>query len=116
VKEAKDFFEKYGGKSIILARFIPAVRTFTPIMAGVAQMRYRVFLMFNVIGGVLWAGGLTCAGYALVRVFPNAEQYITAIILLIILVSAIPLYKPAFRLLLAYIKKRKNTHTHTHAE
>ncbi len=65
VTKAHEFFEKYGSKTIVLARFIPIVRTFAPIVAGVSRMRYRTFVAFNVIGGALWAIGLTVAGYFL---------------------------------------------------
>ena len=62
VSKAHEFFEKYGPKSLVLARFVPIVRTFTPIIAGVSGMKYRSFLIFNVIGGVLWGAGVTLLG------------------------------------------------------
>ncbi|MGW1586200.1 DedA family protein [Streptomyces sp. NPDC002386] len=90
VAKAHEFFEKYGPKSLVLARFVPIVRTFTPIVAGVSGMRYRSFLTFNVIGGVLWGAGVTLLGswlgrHALVR------DNIEAILILIVLVSVIPI-------------------------
>ncbi|MGO4429923.1 DedA family protein, partial [Streptomyces sp. MCAF7] len=62
VEKAHEFFEKHGPKSLILARFVPIVRTFTPIIAGVSRMNYRAFITFNIIGGVLWGAGVTLLG------------------------------------------------------
>jgi membrane-associated protein len=68
VLKARDFFERHGAKSIVLARFVPIMRTFTPVTAGVANMRYRTFVTYNVLGGVLWAVGLTALGHYLGQV------------------------------------------------
>jgi len=84
------FFEKYGGKTIILARFMPVVRTFAPILAGVGNMRYPVFLFYNVIGGALWAAGLPAIGYFLGSVIPNPDRYIVPLVIAIIILSFIP--------------------------
>lgn len=84
------FFEKYGSRAIIIARFIPIVRTFTPILAGVGKMRYTTFLSFNIIGAGLWALGLTCLGYFLGSVIPGIDQYLLPIILTIIIISVLP--------------------------
>ncbi|MEU7560879.1 DedA family protein [Streptomyces eurythermus] len=90
VTKAHEFFEKYGPKSLVLARFVPVVRTFTPIIAGVSGMRYRSFLIFNVIGGVLWGAGVTLLGSWLGNIeFVKAN--IEAILILIVLVSVIPI-------------------------
>ncbi|MFF4015144.1 DedA family protein [Streptomyces sp. NPDC001843] len=90
VTKAHEFFEKYGPKSLVLARFVPIVRTFTPIIAGVSGMRYRSFLAFNVIGGVLWGAGVTLLGSWLGNVdFVN--KHIELILILIVLVSVIPI-------------------------
>ncbi|MDO8520539.1 MAG: VTT domain-containing protein [bacterium] len=102
--DARIFFEKHGPKSIILARFIPAVRTFTPILAGVGQMRYAKFLAYNVIGGLLWAGLLPLVGYFLVAVIPGAERFVSVIIIGIIIVSALPIAIPLAKELLAMRK------------
>jgi membrane-associated protein len=83
VTKAHGFFERYGSKTIVLARFVPVVRTFAPIVAGVATMRYRTFLIYNIIGGVLWGAGITTLGYFLGQVGwvkDNIEVAIVAII------------------------------------
>lgn len=90
VEEAHKFFDKYGGKSLVLARFIPAVRTFVPIVAGVAKMNYRKFFFYNVVGGLLWAVGLCLAGFYLGRIIPDADRYIIPIVILIIVISILP--------------------------
>lgn len=87
---AEAYYEKHGGKTIILARFLPIVRTFAPIVAGIGNMRYRRFLMFNVAGGVLWGAGVTTAGYLLGEVIPDVDRYLVPIILGIIVISLLP--------------------------
>lgn len=88
--KAQIFFEQHGGKAIILARFMPIVRTFVPIIAGVGAMRYPRFAAFNVIGALLWAVGLPIAGYFLGKSIPNVDRYLLPIILVIIVVSIAP--------------------------
>lgn len=90
LRRANSFFLKHGGKTIILARFMPVVRTFAPILAGVGTMKYRTFLFYNIIGGFLWAVGLTLLGYFLGRLIPNVDKYLLPIIALIILLSVAP--------------------------
>ncbi len=90
LRRAELFFEQHGGKAIILARFMPIVRTFVPIIAGVGAMRYPRFAAFNVIGALLWAVGLPIAGYFLGKSIPNVDRYLLPIILLIIVVSIAP--------------------------
>ncbi|MET8765781.1 VTT domain-containing protein [Streptomyces sp. NPDC004658] len=90
VAKAHEFFEKYGPKSLVLARFVPIVRTFTPIIAGVSGMKYRSFLIFNVIGGVLWGAGVTLLGSWLGNI-DFVKKNIEAILILIVLVSVIPI-------------------------
>ncbi len=87
---AKAFYEQHGGKTIVLARFLPAVRTFAPIVAGAAEMPYRRFLVFNLLGGFLWAVGLTVAGYFLGSVIPDPDRYLLPIVALIIIASVMP--------------------------
>ena len=97
VEDASAFFAKHGPKSLVLARFIPAVRTFTPILAGVGQMNYRTFLTYNVIGGVLWGTGLPILGYFLGRLVPHPDRYIIPIVLIIVVVSMLPILREVFR-------------------
>ncbi|AIR99710.1 DedA family protein [Streptomyces glaucescens] len=90
VTKAHEFFEKYGPKSLVLARFVPIVRTFTPIIAGVSGMRYRSFLIFNVVGGVLWGAGVTLLGSWLGNI-DFVKKNIEAILILIVLISVVPI-------------------------
>ena len=87
---ARDFYEKHGGKTIVLARFLPAVRTFAPIVAGVGEMPYGRFLFFNLMGGALWSVGLTVGGYFLGSVIPDPDRYLLPIVAVIIVVSILP--------------------------
>ena len=87
---AQKFYEKHGGKTLILARFMPAVRTFAPIVAGMADMEYRRFVSFNVIGGFLWAAGMSLAGYFLGSLIPDVDKYLLPIVGSIIIVSVLP--------------------------
>lgn len=87
---ARGFYERHGGRTIVLARFIPIVRTFAPIVAGAAAMGYRRFAIFNIAGGFLWAVGITLAGYGLGNAIPDIDRYLLPIIGGIVLVSLIP--------------------------
>jgi membrane-associated protein len=90
VEKAHEFFEKHGPKSLVLARFVPIVRTFTPIIAGVSRMRYRSFLIFNVVGGALWGAGVTLLG-ALLGQIPAVRENIEAMLVGIVLLSVTPI-------------------------
>ncbi len=90
ILKAQKFYEKYGKKTIILARFTPIVRTFAPILAGVGEMHYRDFLKYNIVGGFLWAVGITYLGYKLGKLIPDVDKYLLPIILVIIVVSIAP--------------------------
>ena len=90
VERSKRFFEKHGSKAIVLARFMPVVRTFTPMLAGVGRMHYPTFLLYNVIGGVLWATGVPLAGYMLGQRIPHIDRYLAPIVIAIILASITP--------------------------
>lgn len=97
LERAKDFYDKYGSRAIFLARFIPIVRTFAPIVAGVVGMKYRVFITYNVLGAVIWGAGVTFAGYYLGSRFPAVEHYLSYIILGIIGVTSIPIFIDIYR-------------------
>lgn len=102
---AEAFYEKHGRKTIILARFIPVVRTFAPIVAGMGKMEYRTFLAYNVIGGVLWGVGLPLAGYQLGSMIPEIDKYLLPVIGLIILLSVAP---PAWHLFKEYRSQKQH--------
>ena len=90
VKRAQDFYAKHGGKTIVLARFVPGVRTLAPILAGIAEMRYLTFLAYNVIGALLWAVGVTLLGYYLGSVIPNVDRYLLLIVGGVVFFSILP--------------------------
>lgn len=104
IERTRVFFEKYGKKTIILARFVPIVRTFAPILAGVGQMEYRIFASYNVIGGILWSTLLIFLGFGLGSVIPSIDRYLLPIVLCIILVSFLPI-------LFEYWKSTHRTHS-----
>lgn len=87
---AQAFYEKHGGKTIIIARFMPIVRTFAPVVAGVGQMQYRSFVIYNVVGGVLWVWSMLMVGYVLGRTVPGVAQHIEKVILVVIFLSILP--------------------------
>jgi membrane-associated protein len=90
VDRAQSYFDRHGSKTIVLARFVPVVRTFAPIVAGVGEMRYRTFLMFNVLGGLLWAVGVTMLGYILGSTIPSIDKYLLPAIAVIVVISVLP--------------------------
>jgi membrane-associated protein len=85
------YYEKYGVKTIMLARFVPIVRTFAPAVAGVGQMRYRRFLLFDIAGGIAWIFTMVLTGYFLGRSIPNVDRHVHEIILVVIFLSFIPI-------------------------
>ena len=86
-----DYYIKHGGKTIVLAQFIPILRTFAPVVAGVGQMEYSRFLFYNVAGGVGWVTSMTWAGYLLGRVIPNIGDYVHVVVVVVIVLSVIPI-------------------------
>ena len=98
--KTRAFYEKYGGITIVLARFMPFARTFAPIVAGVGEMTYRRFALFNIAGGVGWVAGMTLLGYYLGRSIPGIERHIEYIIVLVVLLSLLPL-------LIKYLQHRR---------
>jgi membrane-associated protein len=87
---AHAFYEKHGGKAIILARFMPLVRTFVPVVAGVAQMSYRRFAMYNVVGAAAWVLSMTLIGYGLGNSVPNLDRHIEKVIVVVVFLSLVP--------------------------
>ncbi|MBG0741501.1 VTT domain-containing protein [Paeniglutamicibacter antarcticus] len=108
VQKAHAFFEKHGGKALILARFVPIVRTFVPVIVGVARMDRRHFVIFNAIGAVLWAGGVTLLGYVLGDRVPWVQKNLDLIFILIVLVSIIPIIVEFSKGYLASRRTRRN--------
>lgn len=102
VTQTEAFYAKYGKKTIILARFVPIVRTIAPIFAGVGNMHYPTFISFNIIGGIVWAGGLLGISYFLGSIFPGTERYLSYIIAGIIIISVVPVVKE-------FLKKKQAT-------
>lgn len=90
LKTASEFYKKYGAKTIVLARFIPIVRTFAPIVAGAGEMKYSQFFLFNLMGGIIWGLGMPLLGYFLGNTVPNIDKYLIPIILFIIVASIAP--------------------------
>lgn len=87
---AHQFYEKYGGKTVILARFVPVIRTFCPPVAGAARMPYKRYLAYDIAGGILWVGSMTLGGYFLGKSIPNISQRIHYVIAVVIILSLLP--------------------------
>ena len=90
LERAQSFYDKHGGKTIILARFIPVIRAFAPVVAGAGKMDYKRFVFFNFFGAVLWAIGVTLAGYYLGNLIPDVDRYLLPIVGLIVIASILP--------------------------
>ena len=88
--KAQHFYEKHGKKTIVIARFMPIVRTFAPIVAGIGNMHYKTFITYNIVGGFLWGIGVTVAGYFLGKVIPDVDKYLIPIVVVIIIASILP--------------------------
>jgi membrane-associated protein len=104
LKMTHDYYLQHGGKTIVIAQFIPILRTFAPVVAGVAEMGYRQFATYNVVGAILWVGSMTTAGYLLGNLVPNIEQRIHYVVAVVIAISLMP---PA----IAYMKRRRSQRT-----
>lgn len=102
--KTQEFYNKYGGITIILARFIPIIRTFAPTVAGIAQMKYLDFFKYNVIGGALWILSMTLLGYLLGNTIPNIDKHIEKVIVIIVFLSILPII---YKFVSAKMKKGK---------
>lgn len=100
IDDAEAFYKKYGIYTIIIARFVPIIRTFAPIVAGIGKMHYKTFISYNILGGVFWVSLIVLLGYFLGRIIPNGDTYILPIIIGIIVVSFLPI-------LFKYINERR---------
>ena len=90
LRRTHDFYEKYGAKTIVLARFVPIVRTFAPAVAGVAQMDYRTFVTYNVVGGAAWVYATVLGGYSLALLVPNIDKRLHEVIVVVVFLSILP--------------------------
>lgn len=91
VERTRVFYERHGAKTIVIARFVPIIRTFAPVVAGVGQMRYRRFVTYNVVGGVGWVVSMTWAGYLLGQAVPDIDRHIHWVVLIVIVLSVVPI-------------------------
>ena len=91
IVRTREFYERHGAKTIVIARFVPIIRTFAPVVAGVGQMSYRRFLVYNVAGGLGWVLSMTWAGYLLGNVVPNIDRHIHIVVIVVIVLSVIPI-------------------------
>ena len=87
---AHEFYERHGGKTVIIARFMPIVRTFVPVVAGMADMGYRRYTMFNVVGGLAWIWSMLFIGYFLGRYIPGVDEHVETVIVIVIFLSLLP--------------------------
>ena len=118
LKKAHKFYEKHGGKTIVLARFVPIVRTFAPIVAGAAQMRYRDFIFYNILGGALWITSMLFAGYFLGGVVESAfgiklQDHIDKVIIVVVLISILPIIIEYLKAKFGISKLETETETET---
>ncbi len=102
IATTKAYYEKHGGKTLVLGRFIPIIRTFAPILAGVIKIEFKTFMLYNVIGAVLWIGSIGSIAYYLGKEFPEVENYLGYIFVSLIVLTALPV-------LGTYLKSRKKS-------
>jgi membrane-associated protein len=91
VERTRDFYARHGARTIVIARFVPIIRTFAPVVAGVGRMEYRRFLFYNVAGGIGWVVSMTWSGYLLGSLIPNISQYVHVIVVIVIVLSCVPI-------------------------
>ena len=106
--QAEKFYSKHGGKALVFGRLIPVLRTFVPLVAGMVRMRYADYLLFNILGAFLWAGGVTLLGYYLGHFVPNAGHYLLPIIFVVIMISLFPAVIQYFKTKAARKRKSSN--------
>jgi membrane-associated protein len=104
---AHALYEKHGGVAIVLARFVPIVRTFAPIVAGIVQMPYVVFLGFNILGSLIWGAGIVCIGYFFGTRIPFVSNHLELILLLVVLITVLPLVRE-------WLPRKRARHTPSH--
>jgi membrane-associated protein len=97
VLRTRRFYEKYGHKTIVIARFVPIIRTFAPVLAGVGVMEYRRFLTYNVLGGIGWVASMSWAGYLLGQTVPNISKHMHVLVIVIIVLSCVPIAVEIYR-------------------
>ena len=97
----KDFYNQHGGKTLILGRFLPIIRTFAPILAGVIKVDFKIFMLYNIIGAVAWIGSIASIAYFLGKQFPTIENYIGYIVIGLIVITTIPV-------LMTFLRSRKS--------
>jgi membrane-associated protein len=97
VLRTRRFYEKYGPKTIVIARFVPIIRTFAPVLAGVGVMEYRRFLTYNVLGGIGWVASMSWAGYLLGQTVPNISKHMHVLVIVIIVLSCVPIAVEIYR-------------------
>jgi membrane-associated protein len=97
IERTRSFYERHGSKTIVIARFVPIIRTFAPVVAGVGQMEYRRFVVYNVAGGIGWVTSMTWAGYLLGAAVPNIGDHIHIVVGIVILLSLIPIFAELIR-------------------
>jgi membrane-associated protein len=97
VERTRRFYERHGSKTIVIARFVPIIRTFAPVVAGVGQMEYRRFVVYNIAGGIGWVTSMTGAGYVLGSAVPNIADRLPIVVLIVIFLSLVPIFVELFR-------------------
>ena len=102
---AEEFYQKYGGTALVIGRFVPIIRTFAPIFAGVVKLDFKKFVLYNVLGALIWVGVLTLSGYFLGEIFPDIIHYVEYIIVGMIVIAFLPI---GIALLKRWLKNRKS--------